>query len=244
MRFRTLCERFRVRFQRTHPQVERTLRLDIFVAEIRQALAKQLAILGVRRHVARLVHASLDHTLEEHRRAHKPERTPRTAHRRIHRARIGGRRGHKNPSNALAWQGQGLGVRIAHDGVLIDARNPRHVNACIGNLSIRLIADQIKRRTVLLAARAQKRRQRFQAFARVHRAHRIVRRVDHDRTRALRDGRTQCIDVRLEVGFARRNFHAPRTCRLNPDFVLREIRGDDDDLVPFRQHQRMERDVE
>ena len=56
----------------------------------------------------------------------------------------------------------------------------------------------------------------FEALARVHRADRVVRRVDDDRARLRRDGLGQRVDVDLEARHQSRHLDELATARVNP----------------------------
>ena len=150
--------------------------------------------------------------------------------------------GHEDPADALARQGQALGVGVAHDRAVVDARHPRHLGA-VGDLTVGLVGDEVDLGAKARAGLAERAGERLEVGARVDGPHGVVGRVDDDGLGARRDGGSHGLDVDLEGLGVGEDLHARGARRLDPDAVLREVRGDHDDLVPVV-HDRVERDGE
>lgn len=97
--------------------------------------------------------------------------------------------------------------------------------------------------TRLLTATLERGSELLEGLARVDGAHGVVGRVDDDGGGALGDGGGNGVGIDLECGGVGHDLDAGATARLDPDAILREVRGDDDDLVT-RIGYRMERDGE
>ena len=102
----------------------------------------------------------------------------------------------------------------------------------IGDLTVRLVADQINRMPVLLFLAREQRSERLEVLARVDSAHRVVRRVDDNTCGLRRESGVDGIDIHLEVGLVRRNLDRRATGGLGPHSILGEVRGDHHDFIP------------
>ena len=232
MLLRTVAERLGVGFKRAHPQVERAVRLHILVAHLVQSLGQDSTVGGIRLHVGWLVDARRGNALEQHRRADIAMRAACAGNGEEHAVGLFGIHGVGNVhvAHALARQAERFGVRVAHQRAGIDGGNVGHFHA-VGDLAIRLVADQVDRVADLLALLLEHGGQRLQVLARVHRAHRVVRRVDDDGSGLRVDGGRHCLHVKLEAGDLRGNLDDRAAHGLDPHLVLREVGAGDDDLV-------------
>ena len=232
MLLRTVAERLGIGLQRAHPQVERAVGLHVLVAHLVQSLGQNATIGGIRLHVGRLVDARRGNALEQHRRADITMRTTGAGNSEEHAVGLFDIHGVGNVhvAHALARQAERLGVRVAHQRAGIDGGNVGHFHA-VGDLAVRLVADQVDRVTDLLALLLEHGGQRLQVLARVHRAHRVVRRVDDDGGGLLVDGGRHGLHVKLEAGNLRGHLDDGAAHGLDPHLVLGEVWAGDDDLV-------------
>ena len=116
--------------------------------------------------------------------------------------------------------------------MLVDRRHPRHLGA-IDNLAIRLIRDKHDRvlGIALGVDLAQNIGQSRQRVARIYGTGRVVWRVDNDGRRLIGDRLEHITHAQLERVFIGRRLDTRTAGLLNPHAILREVRGDNNDLI-------------
>ena len=81
------------------------------------------------------------------------------------------------------------------------------------------------------SARMQNIRKCRKGFSCIYRTHGIVRRIYYDGFRARSYGRRKTFGIDLEGLLVSQNLNTDGTGVLNPHFILRKIRSDNDDLI-------------
>ena len=116
--------------------------------------------------------------------------------------------------------------------MLIDRRHPRHLGA-IDNLAIRLIRDKHDRvlGIALGVDLAQNIGQSRQRVARIYGAGRVIRRVDDDGSRLIGNRLEHVVHAQLERIFIGERLNTRTAGLLNPNAILRKVRGDNNNLV-------------
>ena len=149
--------------------------------------------------------------------------------------------GDADVADTLAGHGQRLGVRIADDGIAVDAGDIRDFGIVIDQLTIGLVGNDVDRVAVLGLLFAQQGRQRLKLRARDNDAGGVIRGVQNEQRGLFRHcGRERLQIERKRVRPARHDAHAAAR-RLGIDGVLREVRREHDGLIP-RTHERTRED--
>ena len=231
MCLRGLGESLSVGFERANPQVECALGRNALVAELRKAAIQGFAVLRIGLNIARLVNAALDDVLQKRRRAHEAKRAARAAHGVEGAFPVGHGVGYENVANALAWQAERFGIRVAYERVLVDRRNERHAHVAVDDFAIRLIGDDVNGDAEFVLLAAQRVGEFDQVAFGVHRANRVVGRINHDGLGFRRNGVFDGFDVHLEIVAASGHLDAVAAGVLNPNLVFGEIGRNHDELV-------------
>ena len=226
-----LAKRLRIGLERLDPHVERTLRVDDVIADLLEAVVEDLAVAVVGFDVDWRVDAFGDGELEEHRVADVAERTAGTAHGLVDMVEVGHRVGDEQVADALARQRERLGPRVADEGRVVEARDPRRLETVVDELAVGLVADEVDRVAVFGGLGTQQVGERLEILVIVDRAHGVVGRVDDDRGRLGSDGGGDGIDVEHEVACACGHLDGHRAGIARPGLVLGEVRRDGDELL-------------
>src|SRR5438552_13748790 len=202
---------------RAREHVEGALRLHAPVADARQPLVHQVALLAIRRDVDHLVADLRHHPLPQRRRVHEAEHAARERAGLEQRGRLRHARRERQIADALAGNGQRLGPGGGDDRAGDQRRHLGHDHVVEHERAVRLVADQHDR-----PRRARQQRLDLdEGRGGIDHAARIVRRVHEDRARPGRDGRLEPGDVWREIG-PRRYHDQPPAVVLGVERVLRE----------------------
>lgn len=78
-------------------------------------------------------------------------------------------------------QRERLGPRVADEGRVVEARDPRRLETVVDELAVGLVADEVDRVAVFGGLGTQQVGERLEILVVVDRAHGVVGRVDDDR---------------------------------------------------------------
>ena len=179
-------------------QVERAVGLGALVAHLPQAVVQQVAILIVGRQVGALTGAQLDDFLHQCGRADVTHDTGGTGNSGVHRGTVVGKARDVHIADALAGQGQGLGVGVADDGVAVQAGDKGHGDIAVHQLAVGLVGDNIDRVAVFGALALQQDGQTPQSLLGVHHTGGIVGGIDDDGLGMGRDALLHGVQMDLE----------------------------------------------
>ena len=208
MLFCLLGESLRIGFKRTHPQVERSLRRDAFVAEFGKAVIEQIPILAIGIDITWLVDAAFYDGLEKNRCAHESKSAARSAYGRVNALGILHRRGHQHVANAFSRKAEGFRIRIADKRVFEELGHEGDFGFAVCYFAIRLVGNQIDCMAVFVLFTSQRVGKLHQVAFRVHGPRGVVGRIDDDAFCSGSNGVLDDLDVQLEIGNARGNLDA------------------------------------
>ena len=158
----------------------------------------------------------------------------------IHRVAVVCEAGDVHIADTLAGQGQGLGVGIAHDGVLVQAGDEGHLHAAVHQLTVRLVSDDVDGMAVLGALALQQGGQTLQGLLGVHNAGGVVGGVDDDGLGVLGDALLHLVQMDLERLGIRRNDHQLAAVGIDEGTIFGEEGGDGHDLGVGVHDQRLD----
>ena len=227
-----LTEGHVVRLQRAGEQIEGSAGLGHMIAHLPQGGDQQLAVALVHRQVSCHIAAQRGDLLEQAGGVHIAQGAAGSGHGGIDLLSVRDLSGHQHIAQALAGQGQGLGEGVAHDGVLVNMGHPGHLKALEHDLPIGLVRDEIDGVTVLLTLGGEDSGELLQSLAGIDHAGGVVGGVYHHALGVGGDGALQGVEVDLEVLDLRGDQHHFGPGPLDEYFILREIGGKYDELVP------------
>ena len=120
---------------------------------------------------------------------------------------------------------------MAYERVLVDRRNERHAHVAVDDFAIRLVGDDVNGGVEFVLLAAQRVGELDQVAFGIHRANRVVGRINHDGLGFRRDGVFNGLDVHLEIVAASGHLDAITACVFDPNLIFGEIGRNHDELV-------------
>ena len=133
-------------------------------------------------------------------------------------------------AHALAGEREGLGIRIADDGIIINSGDKRRGRAVEHQLAVRLVGNDVYGVAVLGALLGEELCHGFERLAGVDNAGGVIGRVDNDRLSVRGDTGGEGGDIGLERARVRPDRDKAHAVCLRKGDILREARRDADDL--------------
>ena len=155
-------------------QIEGPVWLGALIAHLRQLPVQQLPVLVIGRQVRQLVGAAGNGQLDQRGRAHMAAGPGRPGDGVVHRLVVLHKVRHADIADALAGQGQGLGIGVAHDGIAVHRGDEGHLHAAVYQLPVRLVGDDVDGVAVLRPLALQQPGQALQGLPGIHHAGGIV----------------------------------------------------------------------
>ena len=216
---------------RLDEQVERAVRLGALVAHLTQAVVQQVAVLVVGHQVGALLGAQLDDLLHQRGGADMAHDAGGAGDGGIHRVAVVCEAGDVHIADTLAGQGQGLGVGIADDGVLVQAGDEGDLHAAVDQLTVGLIGNDVDGMAVFLALALQQGSQTLQGLLGIHNAGGIIGGVDDNTLGVLRDALFHLVQMDLECLGVGGNHHQLAAVGVDEGAILGEEGGHCHDLA-------------
>ena len=221
-----------VRLQGAGEEVEGPAGLHHMEAHLPQGGDEKFGVLLINFQVRGHVAAQGGDLLEQAGGAHIAQRPARPSHGGVDVVPLSRLLGHQHIAQPLAGQGQGLGEGVAHDGIAVDVGHPGGLHSGVDDLPVRLVGDEVDGVAVLLALPGEDAGQPLQGGAGVDRAGGVVGAVDEHTLGMLTEGLLKGVEVDLEGLDFRGNQNHPGSGPLDKHFVLGEVGGKDDKLIP------------
>ena len=213
------------------------------VAHLPKCVGQQGAVAFIDADVRRQVTAFRRHPLKQAGGIDISLRAACTCRRRVNGISVRHLLGDQHIAQPLAREGKGLGKGVADDGVLVDLRYPGDLHAVKGNLPVRLVGDQEYRPSEFFLLSVHDLCDLLYSVLAVYHACRIVRRIDQNDSRLVRDQLLEALEIRIERLFVRRRLHDFTVVVVHIPVVLKEVRRKYDDFLA-RIEDRLERYVQ